>query len=94
VVLSDSSDDDETTLPDQPIGGDTAASSSRDLEEEEECLARLEAERRSKFNAKRASRRPDAGTPHGKGPPGESSAPPPLTSTLPSKRGWVERDAS
>jgi hypothetical protein len=27
----------------------------------------MEAERRSKFNAKRASRRPEAVTPHGKG---------------------------
>jgi hypothetical protein len=60
VVLSDSSDDDETALPDQPTGRDTAASSSRDLEEEEH-LARLEAKCCSKFNAERASRRPEGG---------------------------------
>jgi hypothetical protein len=54
VVLSDSSDD-ESTLPDHPTGGDADASSSRDLEEEGR-LARLEAERRSKFNDERASR--------------------------------------
>jgi hypothetical protein len=54
VVLSDSSDD-ETAPPDQPTGGDADASSSRDLEEEER-QARLEAERRSKFNDERASR--------------------------------------
>jgi hypothetical protein len=92
VVLSNSSDD-ESTLPDQPTGGDTNASSSRDLEEEGR-LARLEAERRSKFNDERASRQPEAGTSHGKGPAGESSSPPPPTSALLSKRGWVERDAS
>jgi hypothetical protein len=55
VVLSDSSDD-ESALPDQPAGGDADASSSRGLEEEEERQARLEAERRSKFNDKCASR--------------------------------------
>jgi hypothetical protein len=93
VVLSDYSDD-KTTLLDQPTGGDAAASSSRDLEEEEERLARLEAECRSKFNAKCASRRPEAGTPHGKGPTSDSSVPPPPTSALSGKRGWVERDAS
>jgi hypothetical protein len=92
MVLSDSSDD-ETALPDQPIEGDADASSSRDLEEEE-CQARLEAERRSKFNDERASRRPEAGASHGKKPAGESSAPPPPPSALPGKRGWVERDAS
>jgi hypothetical protein len=54
VVLSDSSDD-ESALPDQPTRGDADASSSRDLEEEGH-LARLEAERRSKFNDERASR--------------------------------------
>jgi hypothetical protein len=48
VVLSDSSDN-ESALPDQPTGGDADASSSRGLEEEERH-ARLEAERRSKFN--------------------------------------------
>jgi hypothetical protein len=54
VVLSDSSGD-ETALPDQPTRGDTDASSSRDLEEEEH-QARLEVERRSKFNDERTSR--------------------------------------
>jgi hypothetical protein len=93
VVLSDSSDDHESALPDQPIGGDADASSSRDLEEEGH-LARLEAKRRSKFNAERASKRPETGTPHGKGPAGESFAPPPPTSAFPGKRGWVEREAS
>jgi hypothetical protein len=92
VVLSDSSDG-ETALPDQPTRGDADASSSRDLEEEER-QARLEAERRSKFNDERASRRPEAGTPHGKKPAGEPSAPPPPSFALPGKRGWVERDAS
>jgi hypothetical protein len=92
VVLSDSSDD-ESALPDQPTGGDADASSSRDLEEEGR-LARLEAERRSKFNDERASRRPEAGASHGKKPAGESSAPPPPSSALPGKIGWVERDAS
>jgi hypothetical protein len=92
VVLSDSSDD-GSALPDQPTEGDVDASSSRDLEEEGR-RARLEAERRSKFNDERASREPEAGTSHGKKPAGESSAPPPPPSALPSKRGWVERDAS
>jgi hypothetical protein len=55
VVLSDSSDD-ESALPDQPTRGDADTSSSRDLEEEEGRRARLEAERRSKFNDERASR--------------------------------------
>jgi hypothetical protein len=54
MVLSDSSSD-ESTLPDQPTGGDADASSSRDLEEEER-RARLEAERCSKFSDERASR--------------------------------------
>jgi hypothetical protein len=54
VVLSDSSDD-GSSLPDQPTGGDIDASSSRDLEEEGR-QARLEAERRSKFNDERSSR--------------------------------------
>jgi hypothetical protein len=54
MVLSDYSDDDESALPDQPTRGNADASSSRDLEEEGH-LARLEAERRSKFNAERAS---------------------------------------
>jgi hypothetical protein len=93
VVLSDSSDD-KSALPDRPTGGDADASSSRGLEEEEECHARLEAERRSKFNDDRASRRPEAGTSRGKKPAGESSTPPPPASALPAKRGWVERDAS
>jgi hypothetical protein len=92
VVLSDSSSD-ESALPDQPTGGDADASSSRGLEEEERH-ARLEAERRSKFNDECASRRPEAGTSHGKKSVGESSAPPPPASALPGKRGWVERDAS
>jgi hypothetical protein len=92
VVLSDSSDD-ESALPDQPTGGDADASSSRDLEEEGR-LACLEAECRSKFNDERASRRPEAGASHGKKPAGESSVPPPPSSALPGKRGWVERDAS
>jgi hypothetical protein len=92
VVLSDSSDDDSSS-PNQPTGGDVDASSSRDLEEEGR-LARLEAERRSKFKDERASRRPEAGVSHGKKPAGESSAPPPASSGLPSKRGWVERDTS
>jgi hypothetical protein len=92
VVLLDSSSDDESAMPGQPIGGDADVSSLRDLEEGR--LARLEAERLSKFNAECASRRPEAGAPHGKGPTGKSSAPPPPTSTLPGKRGWVERDAS
>jgi hypothetical protein len=91
-VLSDSSDD-ESALPDQPTGGDADASSLRDLEEEG-CLARLEAERRSKFNDERTSRWPKAGASHGKNPAGESSVPPLPISALPSKRGWVERDAS
>jgi hypothetical protein len=91
VVLSDSSSDD-SALPDQPTRGDIDASSSRDLEEEgrQDCL---EAERRSKFNDERASRRPEAGASHGKKLTGESSAPPPPPSALPGKRGWVERDA-
>jgi hypothetical protein len=93
VVLSDSSDDNEAALSDQPTGGDAAASSSQDLEKEKR-QARLEAERRSKLNAERASRRLEVGTPYGKGPASESSAPPPLASALPGKRGWVERDAS
>jgi hypothetical protein len=92
MVLSDSFDD-KTALPDQPTGGDAHASSSRDLEEEER-QARLEAERRSKFNDERASRRPEAGASHGKKPAGESSTPPPPPSALPGKRAWVEHDAS
>jgi hypothetical protein len=92
VVLSDSSDNDSSS-PDQPTGGDADASSSRDLEEEGR-RACLEVERRSKFNDERASRRPEAGTSRGKEPAGKSSAPPPPPSSLPSKRGWVERDAS
>jgi hypothetical protein len=92
VVLSDSSDDDSSS-PDQPTGGDADTSSSRDLEEEGR-RARLEAEHRSKFNDERASRNPEAGTSRGKEPAGESSTPPPPPSSLPSKRGWVERDAS
>jgi hypothetical protein len=92
VVLSDSSDDGSAS-PDQPTGGDADASSSRDLEEEGR-RARLEAEHLSKFNDERASRQPEAGTSHAKKPAGESSVPPPPPSALPSKRGWVERDAS
>jgi hypothetical protein len=92
VVLSDSSDDD-SSLPDQPTGEDADASSSRDLEEEGR-RARLEAERRSKFNDERASRQPEAGAPQRKKPAGKSSAPPPPPSSLPSKRGWAERDVS
>jgi hypothetical protein len=92
VVLLDSSDD-ESAQPDQPTGGDVDASSSRGLEEEERH-ARLEAERRSKFNDERASQRPEAGTSRGKKPADEPSAPPPPSSALPTKRGWVERDAS
>jgi hypothetical protein len=92
VVLSCSSDDD-SALPDEPIGGDANTSSSRDLEEEGR-QARLEAERRSKFNDERASRRPEAGASHGKKPTRESSMPPPPPPALPGKRGWVERDAS
>jgi hypothetical protein len=92
MVLSDSSND-ETALPDQPTGGDADVSSSRDLQEEGR-LARLEAERRSKFNDERASRRSEAEASHGKKPADESSVPPPPPSALPGKRGWVERDAS
>jgi hypothetical protein len=92
VVLSNSFDDGSSLL-DQPTDGDVDASSSRDLEEEG-CQACLEAERRSKFNDEHASRRPEARVSHGKKPVGESSAPPPASSGLPSKRGWVERDAS
>jgi hypothetical protein len=92
VVLSDTSDDDSAS-PDQPTGGDADVSSSRDREEEGR-QARLEAERRSKFNDERASRRPKAGTSRGKKPADEPFAPPPPASALPTKRGWVERDAS
>jgi hypothetical protein len=92
VVLSDSSDDD-SALPNQSAEGDIDASSSRDLEEEGRH-ARLEAERRSKFNDEHASRQPEAGAFQGKKPAGESSTPPPPPSALLSKRGWVERDAS
>jgi hypothetical protein len=92
VGLSDSSSD-ESALPDQPTGGDADASSSRGLEEEGR-QARLEAERRSKFNDECASRRPEAGASHGKKPAGGSSAPPPPPPALPGKRGWVERDTS
>jgi hypothetical protein len=80
VVLLDSSDDD-SALPDEPTGGDTDVSSSRDLEEEGR-QARLEAERRSKFNDERASRRPEAVASRGKKPAGESPVPPPPTSAL------------
>jgi hypothetical protein len=92
MVLSDSSND-ESALSDQPTGGDAGASSSRDLEEEGR-LARLEVERHSKFNDEHASRRPVARASHGKKPAGESSAPPPPSSALPGKRGWVDREAS
>jgi hypothetical protein len=93
VVLSDSSDDNEAASADQPIGGDATASSSRELEEEE-CLARMEAERRSKFNAECASRQPELEIPHCKGLAGDTSAPPPPASALLGKRSWVECDAS
>jgi hypothetical protein len=66
VVLLDSSDDDSAP-PDQPTEGDVDVSSSRDLEEEGR-QARLEAERRSKFNDERASRRPEAEASRGKKP--------------------------
>jgi hypothetical protein len=93
-VLSDSSDEeDEAAVADQPLGGDATPSSSRDLEEEER-QARLEAERRSKFNAERSSLRPGPMVPHDKGPAGETLAPPPQASAIPNKRGWVECDAS
>jgi hypothetical protein len=92
VVLSDSSGDDSSS-PDQPTGGDTEMSFSRDLEEEGR-RARLEVERRSKFNDEHASRQPEAGASQGKKPAGESSVPLPPPFSLPSKRGWVERDAS
>jgi hypothetical protein len=92
VVLSDSSDEDFAS-PDHPTGGGADVSSSRDLEKEGR-QARLEAERRSKFNDERASRRPEAGASRGKKLAGESSVPPPKPSSLPGKRGWVERDAS
>jgi hypothetical protein len=92
-LLSDSSDDDEAVSADQPVGGDATASSSWDLEKEGR-LARLEAERRSKFNVERASRQQELEIPHGKVPIGETSVPPPPTSALPGKGGWVERDAS
>jgi hypothetical protein len=93
VVLSDSSDDDEPTMADQPTGGDATASSTRDLKKEERQV-RLEAERRSKFNSERASRRPETEAPIGKEPAGEISSPSPPASALPCKRGWVECDAS
>jgi hypothetical protein len=68
VELSDSSDDNEAASADHPTGGDATASSSRDLEEEER-LARLEAEHCSKFNAERASPWPESEIPHSKGWP-------------------------
>jgi hypothetical protein len=86
MVLSDSSNNDETAWADQPARGEATASSSRDLKEEERQV-RLEAERRSKFNAERASRRPEMEAPHGKGPADETSAPPPPASGLPGMRG-------
>jgi hypothetical protein len=91
VVLLDSSDD-GSALPHQPTRGDVDASSSQDLEEEGR-QARLEVEYRSKFNDERASRRSEAGASHGKKLASESSAPLLPPSALPSKRGWVERDA-
>jgi hypothetical protein len=94
VVLSDSSDEeDKASMAEQPSGGDATASSSLDLEEEEHRI-RLEAERLSKFNAEHASRHPEAEAPHGKGPAGETLAPPPPAFALPGKRGWVDSDAS
>jgi hypothetical protein len=68
-------------------------SSLPDLEEEGR-QARLEAERCSKFNDERASRRPKAEASRGKKPAGEPSTPPPKPSTLLGKRGWVEHDTS
>jgi hypothetical protein len=93
VMLSDSSDEDEATTADQPTGGDAAASTSRDLEEKER-QACLEAECRSKFNVESASQQLEMEAPHGKGPAGETSTPPPPASALPGKGGWVECDAS
>jgi hypothetical protein len=94
VVLSDSSEEeDEATAVNQLSRGDATASSSRGLEEEEERQARVEAERRSKANAKQSSLRQGSTAAHSKEPVGETSAPPPQTSSIPSKRGWVECDA-
>jgi hypothetical protein len=89
VVLSNSSDEeDEAVVANQPAVGDAAASSSWDLEEGER-QDRLEAERCSKFNAKRSILRQDSAVPHGKEPVGETSTPPPQVSSIPSKRGWI-----
>jgi hypothetical protein len=90
-VIPDSSDNDEAASADQPTRGD-AASSSQDPQEEE-CQVHLEAERRSKFNTERVSRRPETEAPHCKGPTSETLAPLPSASALPGKRGSVEHDA-
>jgi hypothetical protein len=68
VVLMDSTNNDEAASAYQPAGGDATASSSRDLKEEEH-QARLEAERRSKFIAEHASRRPEMEPPTARGWP-------------------------
>jgi hypothetical protein len=94
VVLSDPSDeDDESVAATEPSAGDAAVTSTRDLEEEER-LACLDAERRSKHNAEQSSRCHSTIVRRGEGPMGETSAPMPFTSAIPSKRGWVESDAS
>jgi hypothetical protein len=67
-VLSDSHDEDEANTAVQPTGGDAAASFTRDLKEEERRVC-LEAELHSKFNAERASRRPEMEAPYGRGWP-------------------------
>jgi hypothetical protein len=85
VVLSDSSDEDDESV---------AVTSTRDLEEEEERIERLEAGHRSKHNVKRSSRHRSPGVHHGKEPMGETSTLAPITSAIPSKRGCVECDAS
>jgi hypothetical protein len=74
VVLSDSSSSDEAASADQPTGGDATTSSSQDLEEEGR-QARLEAERRSKFNAKRASRGKSRRPPSARGRPARPRRP-------------------
>jgi hypothetical protein len=93
VLLDCSNEEDEAAMADQPSGGYAATSSSLDLEEDER-RALLEAERRSKFNAEQSCLQPGKAAAHGKGPAGETSAPPPQVSAIPNKRGWVECDAS
>jgi hypothetical protein len=94
MVLSDPSDeDDESVMATEPSARDAAVTSTRDLEEEER-LTCLDAERRSKHNAEQSSRCHSPIVRRGVGPMGETSAPAPITSTNPSKRGWVESDAS